>query len=156
MAADLLPWVERSYLSSFWKCKTSLLCTDCTFLSAEWWEPLYHLPFDVKDGAPGLELPDVGAQLGRAFLLGFVNELLWPEYLPLQGGAYSTHSTNSAQGTFNWRNSSYANFIQNYFLLKRMFDFFDNCDKCPKPGFLRGNIYVVANLQSQLMYTLAS
>ena len=26
------------------------------------------------------------------------------------------------------------------FLLKRMFDFFDNRDKCCKPGFLRGNI----------------
>ena len=27
------------------------------------------------------------------------------------------------QGTFNWRTSSYS-FIQNYFLLKRIFDFF--------------------------------
>ena len=36
------------------------------------------------------------------------------------------------QGTFNWRTSSYPDFIQNYFLLKRMFDLF---------GFLRGNIY---------------
>ena len=33
-------------------------------------------------------------------------------------------------------------FIHNYFLLlKLMFDFFDNRDKCHKPGFLRGNIY---------------
>ena len=45
------------------------------------------------------------------------------------------------QGTINWRASSYPDFIQNYFLLKRMFDSCDNRDKCPKPGFLRGNIY---------------
>ena len=44
------------------------------------------------------------------------------------------------QGTFNWRASSEPDFIQNYFLLKRMFDFFDNSDRCRKPGFLRGNI----------------
>ena len=44
-------------------------------------------------------------------------------------------------GSFNGRASSYLDFIQNYFLLKRMFDFFDNRDKCRKPGFLRGNIY---------------
>ena len=32
--------------------------------------------------------------------------------------------------------------IHNYFLLlKRMFDFFNNRNKCHKPGFLRGNIY---------------
>ena len=37
--------------------------------------------------------------------------------------------------TFNWRASSYPDFFQNYFL------FFDNPDKCRKPGFLRGNIY---------------
>ena len=30
------------------------------------------------------------------------------------------------QGTFNWRASSYPDFIQNYFLLKCMFVFFDN------------------------------
>ena len=45
------------------------------------------------------------------------------------------------QGTVNWQASSYRDFIQNYFLLKRMFDFFDNWDKCRKPGFFRGNIY---------------
>ena len=45
------------------------------------------------------------------------------------------------QGTFNWRASSYPDFNQNYFLLKRMFDFFDNRDKSRKPGFLRGKIY---------------
>ena len=43
------------------------------------------------------------------------------------------------QGTFNWRASSYPDFSQNYFLLKRVFDFSDNCDECRKPGFLRGN-----------------
>ena len=32
-------------------------------------------------------------------------------------------------------------FIQKYFLLKRMFNFFDNRDKCREPGFLRGNIH---------------
>ena len=41
----------------------------------------------------------------------------------------------------NWRASSYPDFIQNYFLLKRMFGFFDNRDKCRKPGSFRGNIY---------------
>ena len=45
------------------------------------------------------------------------------------------------QGTFNWRASSYPYFIQNYFLLKLLFNFFDNRDKCRKPGFLRGHIY---------------
>ena len=44
-----------------------------------------------------------------------------------------------AQGTFNWRAYSYPDFIQNNFLFKRMFDFFDNRDKCRNPGFLRGN-----------------
>ena len=33
------------------------------------------------------------------------------------------------QGTFNWLASSYPDFIQNYFLLKRMFDFFDTATK---------------------------
>ena len=46
-----------------------------------------------------------------------------------------------AQGTINWRASYNPDFIQNYFLIKGMFDFFDNRDKCRKPGFLRGNIY---------------
>ena len=45
------------------------------------------------------------------------------------------------QGTIIWRASSNPDFIQNYFLLKRMFDFFDNRNKCRKPGFLRGKIY---------------
>ena len=47
----------------------------------------------------------------------------------------------SQQGTFNWRASSYPDFIQNYFLLKRIIDLFDNRDKCRKPAFLRDNIY---------------
>ena len=34
------------------------------------------------------------------------------------------------QGTINWQASSDPDFIQNYFLSKRMFDFFDNRDKC--------------------------
>ena len=46
-----------------------------------------------------------------------------------------------SQGTFDWRASSYPGCIQNYFLLKHIFDFVDNCDKCRKPGFLRDNIY---------------
>ena len=41
----------------------------------------------------------------------------------------------------NWRASSNPDFIQNYFLVKRMFDFFDNRDKYRKPAFLRGNMY---------------
>ena len=41
----------------------------------------------------------------------------------------------------DWRASSYPDFIQNYFLLKHMFYFFDNPDECRNPGFLRGNIY---------------
>ena len=44
------------------------------------------------------------------------------------------------QGIFNWRASSYPDVIQNYFLLKRMFDLFYNRDKCHEPGFLRGKI----------------
>ena len=32
--------------------------------------PVDHLPFHVEGGAPGLELPDVGAQLGLALLVG--------------------------------------------------------------------------------------
>ena len=51
----------------------------------------------------------------------------------------STISYNN-QGTF-WRASSYPDFTQNYFLIKRMFDFSDNRDKCRKPRFFRGNIY---------------
>ena len=51
----------------------------------------------------------------------------------------STISYNN-QGTF-WRASSYPDFTQNYFLIKRMFDFFYNRNKCRKPGFLSGNIY---------------
>ena len=31
--------------------------------------------------------------------------------------------------------------LKDYFLSKRMFDFFDKRDKCRKPSFLRGNIY---------------
>ena len=34
-------------------------------------------------------------------------------------------SNTHKQGTFNWRASSYPDFIHNYFSLKRMFDFFD-------------------------------
>ena len=45
------------------------------------------------------------------------------------------------QGTLSLRDSTEADFIQNYFLWKRMFDFFDKPDKCRKPVFLRGNIY---------------
>ena len=43
---------------------------------------------------------------------------------------YSTYK----QGTFNWWASSDPVFIQNYFLLKRMFDFFVTREKCRKPG----------------------
>ena len=39
------------------------------------------------------------------------------------------------QGTIYWRVSSNSDFTQNYFVLKRMFNFFDNRDKCRKPGF---------------------
>ena len=56
-------------------------------------------------------------------------------------------------------------FIQNYFLLKRMFDFFDNRDKCRLPGFLRGNIYTscismllldhFANINNTFQHTLS-
>ena len=53
---------------------------------------------------------------------------------------HSVHHIDS-QATFNWRASSYPDFIQNEFLWKRMFDFFDNHDRSRKPGFLRGKIY---------------
>ena len=32
--------------------------------------PVEHLPLDVEGGAPGLELPDMGAQFGLALLVG--------------------------------------------------------------------------------------
>ena len=47
----------------------------------------------------------------------------------------------SNQGTFHWRISSYPDFIQNYFLLKCMLNFFYDRDKCRKQGFLRGDIH---------------
>ena len=31
--------------------------------------PVEHLPFNIEGGAPGLELPDVGAQLGLVLLV---------------------------------------------------------------------------------------
>ena len=49
-------------------------------------------------------------------------------------------SVSDMQGTINWRASSNLDFIQNYFLLKHMFNFFDNRNECCKSGFLRGNI----------------
>ena len=41
----------------------------------------------------------------------------------------SVHHIDS-QATFNWQASFYPEFIQNYLLLKHMFDFFDDRDKC--------------------------
>ena len=41
---------------------------------------------------------------------------------------HSVHHIDS-QATFNWQASFYPEFIQNYLLLKHMFDFFDNRDK---------------------------
>ena len=49
-------------------------------------------------------------------------------------------SVSGMQGTINWRASSNLDFIQNYFLLKHIFNFFDNRNECCKLGFLRGNI----------------
>ena len=40
-------------------------------------------------------------------------------------GCFFSLMFTSSQGTFNWRASSYPDFIQNYFLLKLMFDFFE-------------------------------
>ena len=50
-------------------------------------------------------------------------------------------SGSMTQGIINWWASSNLDFIQNYFFLKCMCDFFDNRYKCRKPGLLRGNIY---------------
>ena len=78
-----------------------------------------------------------------------VIQVLWGTFSPQSSQVLSPSESQKnnhekvcpKQGTFNWRAPSYPNFIQNYFLLKRMFDFFDNRDKCRLPGFLRGNIY---------------
>ena len=53
----------------------------------------------------------------------------------------SADLATAIQGTFNWLASCFLYFILNYLLLKRMFDLFDNRDKCRKSGFLRCDIY---------------
>ena len=55
----------------------------------------------------------------------------------------------TGQGTFNWRASSQPVFIQNYFLLKRKMDYFDNRDKCRKPGFLAVQDSSIGDIVSQ-------
>ena len=70
MVADLLPRIERSHLW-FSENVELLFCAEIA-LSCHWNEgspPVEHLPFRVEGGAPGLELPDVGAQLGLALLV---------------------------------------------------------------------------------------
>ena len=70
MVADLLPRVERSHLW-FSENVELLFCAQIapSCHRVEGGPPVEHLPFNVEGGAPGLELPDVGAQFGLAFLL---------------------------------------------------------------------------------------
>ena len=63
MVADLLPQVERSHL--WFSEKVELLFCAQIALSchqSEGSSPVEHLPFHAESGAPGLELPVVGAQ----------------------------------------------------------------------------------------------
>ena len=72
----------------------------------------------------------------------FVASLSTSWYLFMNGFGWQTCQRHN-QGTFNWRASSYPDFIQNYFLLKHMLDYFDNRDKCRNPGFLREAIFTL-------------
>ena len=71
MVADLLPRVERSHL---WFSENVELLFGAQIASSchrsEGSPPVEHLPLDVEGGAPGLELPDMGAQVGLALLVG--------------------------------------------------------------------------------------
>ena len=71
MVADLLPRVERSHLW-FSENVELLFCAQIALSChrSEGGPPVEHLPFNVEGGAPSLELPDVGAQLGLALLVG--------------------------------------------------------------------------------------
>ena len=71
MVADLLPRIERSHLW-FSENVELLFCAEIapSCHRSEGGPPVDHLPFHVEGGAPGLELPDVGAQLGLALLVG--------------------------------------------------------------------------------------
>ena len=71
MVADILPRVERSHLW-FSENVELLFCVQIapSCHRSEGSPPVEHLPFHVVGGAPGLELPDVGAQLGLALLVG--------------------------------------------------------------------------------------
>ena len=70
MVADLLPRVERSHLW-FSENVELLFCAQIapSCHRVEGSPPVEHLPFNVEGGAPGLELPDVGAQFGLALLV---------------------------------------------------------------------------------------
>ena len=69
-----------------------------------------------------------------------VIEFISPEKMPGKKN-WNFIKGNLTQETINWRASSNPDFIQNYSLLRRMFNFFDNRDKCRKPGFLRDDKY---------------
>ena len=71
MVADLLPRVERSHLW-FSENVELLFCAQIapSCHRSEGSPPVEHLPLDVEGGAPGLELPDMGAQFGLALLVG--------------------------------------------------------------------------------------
>ena len=71
MVADLLPRVERTHLW-FSENVELLFCAQIapSCHRSEGGPPVEHLPLDVEGGAPGLELPDMGAQFGLALLVG--------------------------------------------------------------------------------------
>ena len=72
MVADLLPRIERSYLW-FSENVELLFCaqTAPSCHRSEGSPPVEHLPFHVVGGDPGLELPNVGAQLGLSLISAY-------------------------------------------------------------------------------------
>ena len=70
MVSNLLPWIERSHLW-FSEDVELLFCAQIapSCHRVEGSPPVEHLPFNIEGGAPGLELPDVGAQLGLVLLV---------------------------------------------------------------------------------------
>ena len=67
MVSNLLLRIKRSHLW-FSEDVELLFCAQIapSCHRSEGSPPVEHLPYHVEGGAPGLELPDVGAQLGRA------------------------------------------------------------------------------------------
>ena len=93
MVADLLPRVERSQLW-FSENVELLFCAEIapSCHRSEGGPPVDRLSFHVEGGALGLELPDVGAQLGLALLVGVGKRALVARISTLRGGAETPYS----------------------------------------------------------------